>query len=643
EIIVSIVSIIAIENYKVVPQIINQLTQMLYFLMSPIITLLFTQYIISVGWEEDPKIQKYSKLALIPYLLYVPFVLTNPLTRLIYDITKVNGFIYGKGFILTYLIHIIYIAIMFILAIASRKRLSNDSSQVLLSFPIVAMSMIIIESVFPNIILLGTAAAISSLIVCLYILNKQHIDLKESEQRFKDLFTLKGDALFVIDKEYGNILEVNDAACIGYGYTRDEMLLLKNTDMSFEPEKTLNATSDFDTVEMKRIPIRYHRKKDGTVFPVEIVATLLKWKSRDAILVVAKDITEQKNTEEKLVYLGYHDQLTGLYNRRFFEEELVRLDTKRNLPITIAMGDVNGLKLVNDTFGHQSGDLLLKNVALVLQKVCREDDIIARLGGDEFAIILPKTTEEHAEKIIARILEYSNNEQVEGLSLSISFGYHTKNVDQEDMKTVMNEAEEKMYRHKLNESSSIRNKSIPIIMKTLFEKNAREMEHSERVSDLCVKIATEMGFDKNAINRIRTVGLMHDIGKIGIEEAILNSDKILESEDIAKIRKHSEIGYRILKTSIDFTDIAEDVYSHHERWDGKGYPRGIAEENISIFARIISVADSYDAMVSNHPSRTYRKSMNDEEAINEIRRNSGTQFDPKVAQFFVEKVMHLKW
>jgi diguanylate cyclase (GGDEF)-like protein/PAS domain S-box-containing protein len=575
EIVLSILSILAIENYLFIPLGVNQFIQLIYFLSTPLLSVLYTHYMIAVGWENRKKIRRYMFIAFLPYLIYVPFIISNLFTHVLYTINLVDGFREGNLFFLTYVIHFIYAVDMIIIAIFSKGRVQEKLPYVLLSFPLISLTMLVIQLLYPSLILSGTAATFVALIVYLYIQNKQQDEIKASEERFRNIFALKGDALFVVDKVNGDILEVNESTCRIYGYTREELLHMKNTDVSFEPASTKQAAKDFDGKYVE-IPLRYHKRKDGTVFPTEISAALFNWNNREAILVVSKDITDRLIADNKLIYLSYHDQLTGLYNRRFFEEELIRLDTKRNLPISIAMGDVNGLKLVNDSFGHLKGDQLLKSVAYAMQKACREDDIIARLGGDEFAIILPKTTDADAEKIISRIMEYANEEKVEGLSISISFGHETKTDENENINMIIRETEEKMYRYKLNESSSMRNKTVTLIMNTLFEKNNREMEHSERGSEICVKIATEIGLDKDSINRLRTVGLMHDIGKIGVNEDILNSKAILTQKEWIEVKKHSEIGYRILAASTDFADIAEDVYAHHERWDGNGYPRGIA-------------------------------------------------------------------
>ena len=240
--------------------------------------------------------------------------------------------------------------------------------------------------------------------------------------------------------------------------------------------------------------------------------------------VIARDITESKKAEENILYLSYHDQLTGLYNRRFYDEELKRLDTQRNFPITLIMGDINGLKLINDSFGHPIGDELIRNIANAITSACREDDIIARLGGDEFIVILPHTDQSSAENVLKRIKNKINEIRSEFIQISVSFGCSTKNSSEESTTVWIKRTEDEMYKNKVYESHSMRSRTIDLIMKTLFEKNSREMLHSTRVSEICGKLATYIGLSSEEINKIKLTGLMHDIGKIGIDEKILNSN-----------------------------------------------------------------------------------------------------------------------
>ncbi len=348
------------------------------------------------------------------------------------------------------------------------------------------------------------------------------------------------------------------------------------------------------------------------------------------------DITARKrvedalrDSEERFRDLSYHDPLTGLYNRRFYEEELKRLDTDRNLPISIVMGDVNGLKLVNDSFGHDMGDELLKKTAEVFKMGCRADDIVARFGGDEFVVLLPKTTSSEAEDFVARITDLSRKEKMCDLDISISLGHQTKTTRDENMHSVFKSAEDLMYRKKLSESAGMRSKTITLIMSALFEKHSREQLHSIRVSELCAAIASGMNHDDESVAQIRMAGLLHDIGKIEIDGTILNKPSTLNPDEWEEMKKHPEIGYRILSSVHEFSSIADFVLEHQERWDGKGYPRGLAGEAISLQARIIAVADSYDAMTAN---RTYGRTLSVEEAVSEMKQCSGTQFDPSVVR-----------
>lgn len=350
----------------------------------------------------------------------------------------------------------------------------------------------------------------------------------------------------------------------------------------------------------------------------------------------AQDITERKRVENELIYLCYHDHLTELHNRRFFEKELVRLDVKENWPLSIIMFDVNGLKMVNDSFGHKSGDELLKKAAEVIRKACREEDVIARIGGDEFAVLLPKTTSDETLKIANYIKELATNEKVNNIELSISYGYESKTTGKQSISDVIGNAENHMYQHKLYERSSLRSNTIDLIMSTLFEKSNREAMHSNKVSFICQSIATKMKLDNNTVSKMKIAGLIHDIGKIGVQEEILNKQGSLTIDERRDVQRHPEIGWRLLSSTNEFSELAKFVLAHHEKWDGSGYPSGTIGEAIPLEARIIAVADAYDAMTSE---RSYRKKFNQEDAIKEMKRCSGTHFDPKIVDVFVNQVL----
>jgi len=353
-----------------------------------------------------------------------------------------------------------------------------------------------------------------------------------------------------------------------------------------------------------------------------------------------EEVADRQKREEENLYLSYHDVLTGLYNRRFYEEEIKRLDTERNLPISIIMGDVNGLKLVNDAFGHDKGDELLQKAAAAIEGACRKDDIVARWGGDEFVILLPKTKAEEVEGIISRIKVLSSKDRISTLSFSISFGWDTKRKTNEDILKVLKSAEDSMYKHKIIENETLRSNTINAIIKTLHEKNPREEQHSQRVSEICQSIGRELGFSEIKISKLKVVGLLHDIGKIAIDESILNKPGKLTEQERDEIKRHPDIGYRILSTSHDMSELADCILAHHERWDGTGYPKGLKGEAIPTIARIIALADSYDAMTSE---RSYRKPLSEDIVLAEIQKNAGSQYDPEIARIFVEKVLVKRW
>jgi len=352
------------------------------------------------------------------------------------------------------------------------------------------------------------------------------------------------------------------------------------------------------------------------------------------------DISKRKQLEKKLGYLSMHDQLTGLYNRRFLDEEISRLDTARNLPLTISIADVNGLKIVNDVFGHEAGDRLLQKVSGVLKNEYRADDIIARTGGDEFLILLPKTDKEAAEQICKRVKTAVEAEKINNINISVSFGWETKETEDTDILAIRNKAEDFMYSKKIFENLSKRSVLIKSILNTLHIKSPGGEKHSKRVGKICEDIGKIYNLSDDNIKMIKNAGELHDIGEIVIDKATLNKKGKLTETEWSEIKRHSEAGFRLLGTSNEFYKISEYILAHHEHWDGKGYPKGLKGKAILWESRVIALADAYDAMTCEC---TYKKALSEKEAVKEIKRCAGTQFDPEIARVFVEKCLKQKW
>ncbi|MDD2370400.1 MAG: PAS domain S-box protein [Firmicutes bacterium] len=476
------------------------------------------------------------------------------------------------------------------------------------------------------------------------------IRLKKSEERYRLITENTVDVISVYNIGKNKFVYVSPSIEKLLGFTVEEFLNKKSKDiLAKEYYEIIDSVLPKHIERFRENPNRedFHRMeikekcKNGDKIWVE-VTTRYEYNSIGEVEAISstRNIEERKKAEAEMQRLSYRDQLTGLYNRRFYEEELQRLDTYRNLPIALIMADVNGLKLTNDAFGHLKGDELLIRIAGILKKETRNDEIISRIGGDEFVILMPKTDETGVKMLIERISEVVNKERVDDIVVSLSLGYAVKKSSSEKMEKVFRDAEDDMYRHKLTESSSMRSRTISVIMNSLFEKNIREMHHSKRVAAICEFIATKMNFNKDEIKQIRIAGLMHDIGKIGINNEILDKKGSLTESEWDEIKKHSEVGYRILSSVNEFSEIAVFVLAHQERWDGKGYPQGLKGDNIPIEARIIAIADAFDAMISE---RAYRPKLSKEEAILEIEKQAGKQFDPEIVEIFVNSIKISEW
>ncbi|WP_259679118.1 sensor domain-containing diguanylate cyclase/phosphohydrolase [Clostridium chauvoei] len=350
------------------------------------------------------------------------------------------------------------------------------------------------------------------------------------------------------------------------------------------------------------------------------------------IVGLSRDITERKILEEKLRYLSYTDELTGLYNRTKFEERVKELDKEKYLPLGVIMGDVNGLKLVNDTIGHLQGDKFLKNIANILKDVCKEKGDVFRWGGDEFIILLPKCNKSQCESMIQDILNRCKNHEYEFIKLSIALGAGIRTSMSEDIYNCIESVEDKVYHQKLLESNNIKKSIIKSLRHSLELKSIETDEHIERIAKHSNEIGKKMGLSEVELEDLSLVAQLHDIGKIGIKKDILLKNSELSNEEIEIMKTHTEKGYRIINSSSELIQIANSVLTHHERWDGMGYPLGLRGKEIPILARIIAVVDTYDAMITGI---LHKKPISREEAIEKLKHYSGNRFDPEVVKTFI--------
>ncbi|MFP4020830.1 MAG: HD domain-containing phosphohydrolase [Halanaerobium sp.] len=445
----------------------------------------------------------------------------------------------------------------------------------------------------------------------------------------------------MIEDSNGKILKVNRAMEEITGYSKNE--LLESTVFDTVVPENQKEIAEENIEKIMNGEILIHELPSANSSGEERFIRLQERKiilpnNEEGIISIQSDITDKIKSEEKIKYASYHDSLTDLYNRSYLENKIQSLNKQNRLPTAVIMADLNGLKLVNDTYGHNEGDKLLQKMASILKSSCRDNDLIARWGGDEFVILLPETDRKAVKKVVKRINKKISNtflefEEGSKLPLSAALGYGIKKHYYEDIFEILDDAESKMYKNKLTESRSIKSNILNTLLKTLSEKSQETSSHSNRMASLARKMAEKIDLNQSEINKLTLIAKLHDIGKTVIPEKILNKkDKLTEAE-WKEIKTHPAVGHRILNATDEFSHISEEILSHHEKWDGSGYPRGLKGEEIPLLARIIAIVDAYDVMTTE---QVYRTAFSKKEALAEIKRCAGTQFDPKMAEIFID-------
>lgn len=451
--------------------------------------------------------------------------------------------------------------------------------------------------------------------------------LRLSEDKFSKAFRCNPDPITITTLQEGYYVEMNDAwvkrtgfeRSEAYGHTSDELdiwVIPKERDRMLKQIKQQGRIANFET---------QFKSKNGRIGLYNVSAEIIEMGNEPHLLCVHNDITERKQADEKIRYLSYHDKLTGLYNRTYFEEELERIRNGGHFPYGLLIGDVNGLKLINDALGHQEGDKVLIKAAEILRSSCRPEDTISRWGGDEFIILMPGCDTFKPLDTVKRINDSFKETHNLPIQMNISLGMAIQTSPRQNIQDVIREAEEKMYRNKLLESRSTRSAFIQSLEKTLWERSHETEQHCQRIQKISARMGKALGLSGSELDNLKILAALHDIGKIAIPDTILNKPGRLSAEEWEAVKNHPEIGYRIALSSPELAPIAEAILHHHEWWDGNGYPLGLKGENIPLISRIIAITDAYDVMLNGRP---YKEAMTEKAALQEIQRCAGTQFDP---------------
>jgi len=473
------------------------------------------------------------------------------------------------------------------------------------------------------------------------VTHRKHVEeaLKESEKKFRSIFENMEEALVINEMIYDQNGKAVNYRIIDANTSYEEQTGLKLDDVRGKP-----ITEVFNTDEPPYMDIHKEVAENGGAQAFTRYFAPLKKYYRISVFSpkngqtasIFIDLSKERKFEETIDFLSYRDKLTKLYNRRYYEENIPFITQKAKMPLSVLLCDLNALKIANDAFGHKIGDQVIETAASLLKNHAPKGSTLCRIGGDEFVMLMPNTPFEEAKEVMKAIKTESREVRINNLEISISFGLQTMLSDDEDFKTVYNLAEAKMYRYKLDEGPKVRERMLGLIEKTLHDRYKGELDHAQNVREYAVSLGKAIECSENELQRIDLTARYHDIGKIALDEEVLNKPGALTDYERIGVQRHPETGYRILSTMPKLAEISEYILSHHENYDGSGYPKGEKAEQIPKISRILRICDAYDAMTS---FRFYRDTVDQDEAIAELQRCKGTNFDPHLVDVFVEQVL----
>lgn len=473
------------------------------------------------------------------------------------------------------------------------------------------------------------------------------LELKEHQEWFKVTLSSVGDGVIATDNE-GKIKFINSVAEDITGYSAGKGIgqdLRKVFNVIFEEsDDDINNKVNLlfskvinDGVTLKSIDGISLISRNGKKYIISGSAAPIRNHRQENIgmVITFQNITDRILMEEKLKKMSLYDSLTDVYNRAYFQEVLVKYNNEKLTNIGMIVCDLDGLKIINDTLGHFSGDELLITAAGILKKLLRRDSLVARIGGDEFAILLKNCSQTDVEELNEEIqneIERYNSENNK-IHLSMATGTAFNGGCYKPIEDIFKEADNNMYVCKLDRKEVNRNSITKTLIKELEERDFGIEGHIERMKKMAIEFSNLLGLTNKIKKSIILLARFHDIGKVGIEDKILKKKDLLSEEERKEIKRHCEIGYRIAKHTSDLESIADLILKHHEFWNGMGYPMSIKGLEIPLECRIISIIDAYEAMTGK---RQYKQVMSKDEAIYELKRCSGLQFDPMLVGKFIE-------
>ena len=451
-------------------------------------------------------------------------------------------------------------------------------------------------------------------------------------------------------------------------FDKDNRILIKT---QMENHITFKGLWDSEKAVIKSmsteivIPVKYSDELIGLVVisgrSDDVPYSFEETEFLETIINNAAAIIENAKTIELIQKQSITDELTKFYNHRYFQETANIWIKERKFPrFGLAIIDIDQFKIYNDLYGHASGDVALKRIADIIESSVTDNEMLVRYGGEEFVVLFPNLTPAEVFTRSDRIRETVEEEFLLSKDirefLTVTIGISNFDVNGTTLETLITKADNAVHQGKqsgrnktieFDENDENQNSpnsqvqakikdafisSIYALAATIDAKDHYTYGHSNNVSLLSEALARKAGFSDEKIEIVKNAGLLHDIGKVGVPESVLSKPGFLTNEEYETMQGHVIQSINIIKHIPNLIDTVPVVISHHERYDGKGYPRGIKGESIPVLGRVICIADSFDAMTTDRP---YRKGLSLEQAVYELKKNSGTQFDPELVDIFI--------
>ncbi|WP_301002421.1 bifunctional diguanylate cyclase/phosphohydrolase [Capsulimonas corticalis] len=472
--------------------------------------------------------------------------------------------------------------------------------------------------------------------------------------------------MWVYDPQTLRVLEVNEMAVASYGYSRQEFLNLTLEDIR-PPGEEAAVRQTVLRLAQGRSPngAWRHRRKDGSILWVDVSSNGINYQGRAARLVSLYDVTMYKAMElereqllSEAIERADYDALTGLCNHRAFHDRLkgiVERHIRHGDPVGVVLMDLNNFRFFNDVYGHTVGDDVLRQIARLLQGATASSgdlSALARFGGDEFAVLVQGNTVSEMEQVGERMrdvltgVSYRPPGYEQDVPMTFSVGTAKLPDDGPGTLELLAAADFRLARDKFGggaeDAEHLRDRlarsvdgftMLDALVTAVDNKDRYTRRHSEDVMTYSLQIARELGLDERAQYQVQVAALLHDVGKIGVPDAILRKPGKLTDDEYQAVKQHPMMGAMMIGSVPGFEGALDATRHHHERWDGEGYPFGLCGEETPLVARLMAVADAYSAMTTDRP---YRKGMSQERALQILEEGAGAQWDPHCVAVFVQ-------